>query len=224
MRICSTENCNNEVFTKEVCRKCYDKQKYQYVPKDVATGKRSTRTPNDYIIEGNICKIGCYNNKSELTGYAIIDVEDIEKCKPYKWRLLSRYVTGSCGSKNPSVLLHYLVLNLKPEKTVSYIDHRDGNTWNNRKKNLRLCNNSENLCNRGKASNNVSGYKGVYASKHRRKWEAEIGKDNAKYHLGFFDDIVEAAKAYDKKALELHGKFAYQNFPKSTLKRRNPIQ
>ena len=33
------------------------------------------------------------------------------------------------------------------------------------------------------------------------------------YYLGLFDDEVEAAKARDRKAYELHGEFAYLNFP-----------
>jgi len=33
------------------------------------------------------------------------------------------------------------------------------------------------------------------------------------YHLGLFDDEVEAAKARDRKAWELRGEFAYLNFP-----------
>ncbi len=33
------------------------------------------------------------------------------------------------------------------------------------------------------------------------------------YFLGFFDDEIEAARARDRKAYELHGKFAYLNFP-----------
>ena len=45
------------------------------------------------------------------------------------------------------------------------------------------------------------------------KWVARIRSHGKVYYLGFFDDEVEAAKARDRKAYELHGKFAYLNFP-----------
>lgn len=49
--------------------------------------------------------------------------------------------------------------------------------------------------------------------KKSNKWLVQIGKDNKKYHLGLFLIEVEAAKTYDKKAIELFGEFAYLNFP-----------
>ena len=225
MKPCSVENCNSDNCVRGLCRYHYDKERYDkyHKSKETLTGKRTARTPNDYILEGNICKIGCYNQKSELTGYTTIDTEDIDKCKPYKLTDLGGYIAGTNGAKNKRVWLHYLVLGLTPINRVTFIDHIDGDTWNNRKSNLRVCSNSENLCNRGLASNNKSGYKGVYWRKHRQKWEAEIGKDRVQYHLGFYDDIVEAAKAYDAKARELHKEFAYQNFPKPKLKRRTTL-
>jgi hypothetical protein len=55
----------------------------------------------------------------------------------------------------------------------------------------------------------------VVVGVHRQgdKWAAGIGCHGKHHYLGIFDDEVEAAKARDRKAYELHGVHAYLNFP-----------
>lgn len=61
----------------------------------------------------------------------------------------------------------------------------------------------------GKKRNGVSKYVGVY--KKRNKWTAEITHNYQKYRLGTFQSEIEAAKAYDRKAIELFGENARVN-------------
>jgi len=49
--------------------------------------------------------------------------------------------------------------------------------------------------------------------KSNSKWSARIRCDRKFYNLGEFDNQMEAAMAYDDKAVELFGEFAYLNFP-----------
>lgn len=62
---------------------------------------------------------------------------------------------------------------------------------------------------------NSSGYKGVVAYKGGKfgKWCAQITVKLKLIRLGIFDDIVEAAKAYDRAALEYFGNDWPINFP-----------
>lgn len=46
------------------------------------------------------------------------------------------------------------------------------------------------------------------------RWVASIRKSKQLFHLGYFSSEIDAAKAYDKKALELYGSTAKLNFPK----------
>lgn len=87
------------------------------------------------------------------------------------------------------------------------IDHVDGNKANNRPDNLRFANKSTNGMNRGKQSNNSSGFKGVSFRKDRNKWLAKITKDGKAYHVGLFDSKEKAALAYCQAASEIHREF-----------------
>jgi len=94
------------------------------------------------------------------------------------------------------------------------VDHIDGNGLNNRKSNLRLCTHAENVHNSRPMRNGSSKYKGVCWHKTYKKWYSSIGKTGKRFYLGRFDNEIDAALAYDKKAKELFGEFAYLNFAK----------
>lgn len=62
---------------------------------------------------------------------------------------------------------------------------------------------------RGK-NNSTSQYKGVVKFS-KTKWRARIRHEGKLYCLGLYDKEVEAAKAYNEKAKEYFGEFAYLN-------------
>jgi hypothetical protein len=95
------------------------------------------------------------------------------------------------------------------------IDHINGDGLDNRRSNLRVCPHQKNAWNaiRRNKSTITSGYKGVSWYRRDSRWRAYVVIDAKQTHLGYFDDEVEAAMAYDKAARELFGEFARVNFP-----------
>lgn len=49
---------------------------------------------------------------------------------------------------------------------------------------------------------NKSGYRGVSFCNKILKWHSQISVSNKKIHLGFFDNKIDAAKAYDKYVID----------------------
>jgi glycosyltransferase involved in cell wall biosynthesis len=122
------------------------------------------------------------------------------------------------------IKMHRLVFELEYGKNLlntESIDHIDMVKINNTISNLRLSplGTSINQINVGLRSDNKTGYKGVIFRKKTNKYEAKISYKGKRIWLGAYEDIIEAGKAYNKKALELFGdgneRVAIQNYIKN---------
>lgn len=139
---------------------------------------------------------------------AIVDDSDFSELVKYRWSLSGRGYAARATSQEGTIYMHRLLLDAPKGKQV---DHINGNKLDNRKNNLRLCNNFENNVHRGLRKNNTSGYKGVIWNKQRRKWAAIIRTGSKRLWVCFSDDPIEAAKAYNEAAKKYHGEFAVLN-------------
>ncbi len=91
----------------------------------------------------------------------------------------------------------------RPLERAEFVDHINGNTLDNRRENLRVCSNAENLRNRRKPpSDNKSGVMGVMFCKQTGKWAAELRLARKKIWLGRhvnFDDAVRVRREAEQK-------------------------
>lgn len=96
---------------------------------------------------------------------------------------------------------------------VPRLDHRDGNGLNNQRDNLRPATARQNQQGfQRKRANTSAQFRGVTLH-FCGKWQARIGVNGKKIHLGYSRSETDAAKAYDDAARKTFGEFASPNFP-----------
>ena len=143
-------------------------------------------------------------------GFVLVDAADFEWLNRYKWTARGTGGYATRCEKGRMISMHREIMNA-PRGMV--VDHIDRNKQNNCRSNLRTCTRRQNVCNRVKRIGCASRFKGVLFNKRCGKWYAQAYLNHECFKTGFFDDEVEAARAYDRLAVELFGAFAYLNFP-----------
>jgi hypothetical protein len=149
--------------------------------------------------------------------FAIVDGYDFLKLYRFNW-----YAKESCGTfyakrsqrlngRKKEILMHRQIM--QPERGFC-IDHRNHIGLDNRRENLRQATHAQNNYNRKKIPGTGSSiYKGVMFHKDHNKFYAGIKINRQKIFLGYFDNEIDAARAYDKAAKLYHKDFASLNFP-----------
>lgn len=185
MKECNVKGCNNKHHAKGYCSKHYT-QVRRY-------GKVLNRTkydPNEIIEYEDYAEVILYNEECEEVGRALIDLDDVERVKKYKWFFSGHgYVVNS-----EYVKLHRFITNCPKSMEVDHINH---NKLDNRKSNLRICTHQQNCMN---VADNV---KGIHYDKSRNKWMAYIKGKN----LGRFNSKEEAIEARKQAEIDYFGEY-----------------
>lgn len=159
---------------------------------------------NQFVIEGNTVWIKLTQGKETC-----IDLVDWPEVQKYRWHATKQqdyWYAIAEPVDNQRIKLHRLLC-----PTSKDIDHKDGNTLNNQRFNIRPATKTENMQNRRVAKSNKVGLKGVFQTWNR--FSAKISVNKRAVYLGSFSTAEEAAQAYDTAARTHFKSFARLNFP-----------
>lgn len=146
--------------------------------------------------------------------FAIVDNIDFKELSIYRWTFQGEKTNNNGyairDTSRGRVFMHRVILNAKKGKIC---DHINGNGLDNRRNNLRICTSGDNNKNsKVLRKNNTTGYKGVsFVAKNKKPWFAQIQVDGKNMYLGCFENIKDAARAYNKAAMAYHGIYAKIN-------------
>lgn len=148
----------------------------------------------------------------------IFDYADLDKIEPHSWSATRNKtnhvyartaIWGINGKKKQKhIRMHRLIMNAP---TGVHVDHINGNTLDNRKQNLRFCDDRNNQRNAKSRAASSSKYKGVSWHIRDKKWVAQIRLENGLKYLESFKEEDEAADAYNNAAILFFGEFARLN-------------
>lgn len=164
------------------------------------------------LVDGRPCvRIPLTHNK-----FTIVDVDDFVKVSKYNWsvqlgercyakRALKR---DGRGGARQCVYLHREIL----QHSKAHTDHKNGDSLDNRRCNLRPASISQNLANQ--SPRNKFGFRGVQKQSRGGGFCAVIKRNGTRTYLGTFTTPQAAAAAWDSAAFAVWGDFARLNFPK----------
>ena len=145
---------------------------------------------------------------------ALVDAEDFLQVRHLHWGVQyigkNRLPRIVCAINRRSVYLARLLLS---EPAGLMVDHRNRNSLDDRRQNIRVATIAQNNCNKPQIARARSKYKGVAFHTSTGRWQVYSGPRTNKVMVGHFNCEIEAARAYDAFAKEAYGEFAYLNFP-----------
>lgn len=148
----------------------------------------------------------------ELTqGYtAIVDDDDYERVITFNWHWWAGRIQTRRGGGR-TLQLGRFILDINDPKVR--VTNMNNDKLDCRKSNLVIMSNSSIAQRKTKHKTSSSRFRGVCWVNDRHKWQVRIRSGGKSLHIGYFEDEITAAYAYDDAVKKFHGTGAYLNFP-----------
>lgn len=198
-RVCTFSMCEKIRASPGLCDSHYQQQKKGQPLRPLRS------QPSEVVVLPTHAEIVLRGKGGEEKGRGLIDLDDVDLVSRYRWHLsLGKKRQPICiagavakslradGEGREVVLLHRLLLD-PPQDLV--VDHIDGDPLNNRRSNLHIVTQAENLQNLTARTGSTSSYRGVCFHPGAQKWMARCGLEGKQFYLGVFDSEEAAAKA-----------------------------
>ena len=156
--------------------------------------------------------------KLTMGQYALVDDGNYEWLNSYKWHAKKGHNTyyARRNVSKTTQLMHRLIMDTW--KRDLWIDHIDHNGLNNLVENMRIVDKYQSARNIRVRKGCTSVYKGVYWNTRDKKWEATIYMKPKQTYIGQFDNEDDAGLAYNRRAVDLFGEYAFLNEIRNTRK------
>ena len=166
---------------------------------------------NRYDLTSKSYGIGyCNRTDKEIPFY--FDLEDYDKIKNYEWTYEAKegnIITYDATENNCPTYLHHIIIEKPVDKYVTHI-HGKESRYDNRKANLRICDQPQYEWNIPLRSNNTSGVTGVHYNKSTDRWVASI-THNKIIERKWFKNKEDAIKQRKEWEEEFFGEYSYDN-------------
>lgn len=175
---------------------------------------------NDYNIKGAITELIITRSTGEKVN-VLIDTEDLNRVLKYNWcagwrkdkqryyiQVTDYYYDKNGKYKSRTILLHKYIMGAYG--MYKQVDHKDHDSLNNTKRNLRIVEAGNNSASRkGANKNSGTGVRNVNYGRDRKEYWVQFMKDGERFKWVFpLSQFEEACEFAEKKRKELFGKFA----------------
>lgn len=216
--------CGEKAFARWQKGKPYCKKHYMQMYHHGHILERTIYDDNEWIMHDDYAECITYDKFFKQNGSVKFDLEDVPKLKDKKIYVRKQGTReyAMISEHLHKYFAHRYVMGLKDEKFSidKVIDHINGDGLDNRKSNLRICTQRDNMKNIRKKGKIV----GVNFDDRQGKYNVKLMNEYSTLNLGLYDTFEEAVLARISKEKEVCGEYGPNKDLFYLVEAKNPLE